>query len=179
MNIKAIFLGVAGALFTLPVAAQATGTFEDHKYLFNTIRSHGVTILLNDPKHCDGRVDGSYISSHRILNVCQDNARPGGPETTWTANDLDTLRHEAHHMVQDCAGAGLGNGYIVHLFQDSQQQREFINSVYTPSRQRQLMGSDSYEGHNRYNQLIELEAFATAASVDAQTIAGKLNELCR
>ena len=82
-------------------------------------------------------------------------------------------------MVQDCAGAGLGNGYIVHLFQDSQQQREFINSVYSPSRQRQLMGSDSYEGHNRYNQLIELEAFATAASVDAQTIAGKLNELCR
>lgn len=179
MNFKSIILGTVGALFTLPVAAQATGTFEDHKHLFNTIRANGVTVLLNDPKHCDGRIDGSYISTRRILNVCQDNSQPGGPEVTWTANDLDTLRHEAHHMVQDCAGAGLGNGHIVHLFQDSSQQRQFIDSVYTQRRQQELMGVDSYTGHNRYNQLIELEAFATAASVDAQTIASKLNELCR
>ena len=179
MNIKSLILGTVGALFTLPVAAQATGTFEDHKYLFNTIRANGVTVLLNSAEHCDGRIDGSYISTRRILNVCQDNAQPGGPEVEWTANDLDTLRHEAHHMVQDCAGAGLGNGHIVHLFQDSNQQRQFIDSVYTQRRQQELMGVDSYTGHNRYNQLIELEAFATAASVDAQTIASKLNELCR
>ena len=181
MNIKAAFLALISSFTVgaLPAAARPnTGSFGDHVELFNTIHSYNVKVYINHPKYCDGRIDGSYISTLRVLNVCQDNGRPGGPEVDWTANDLDTLRHEAHHMIQDCAGAGHANGHLVHLFHQRPQLLSFIDSVYSRAEQRQLMGSDSYAGHNGYRQLIELEAFATAAVISADQIADKMNEVC-
>ena len=81
-------------------------------------------------------------------------------------------------MVQDCAGAGLANGHLVHLFHQRPQLLSFIDSVYSRAEQRSLMGSDSYSGHNGERQLIELEAFATAAVISANQIADKMNEVC-
>ena len=181
MNIKAALLALISSFTVgaMPAAARPnTGSFGEHVELFNAIHSYGVRVYINHPKYCDGRIDGSYISTLRVLNVCQDNGRPGGPEVDWTANDLDTLRHEAHHMIQDCAGAGHANGHLVHLFHERPQLLSFIDSVYSRAEQRQLMGSDSYAGHNGYRQLIELEAFATAAVIPADQIADKMNEVC-
>ena len=45
---------------------------------------------------------GFYSGSHDLLVVCQYNYVPGGGQVDWTANDLDTLRHEAQHLIQDC-----------------------------------------------------------------------------
>ena len=181
MNIKAAFLALISSFTVgaLPAAARPnTGNFDDHVRLYQTIQSHGVTVYFNHPKHCDGSIDGSYISVRRVLNVCQDRARPGQSETDWTANDLDTLRHEAHHMIQDCAGAGVANGHLVHLFSNRTELISFLDSVYSRSEQQSLMGGRSYSSHNRERQLIELEAFATAAVIDANSIADKMNEVC-
>ena len=158
---------------------SCTGDFDSHLELYQTIHSYGVKVYINHPEYCDGRVDGSYISTLRILNVCQDNARPGGQEVTWTENDLDTLRHEAHHMVQDCAGGGHANGHLVHLFSNRPQLLNFIENVLGEEEAKRLMTSDSYQGHNRERQLIELEAFATAAVISASDITDKMNEVCR
>ena len=181
MNIKAAFLALVSSLTVGAVPAAATpntGSFDDHIRLYQTIQSHGVTVYFNHPQHCNGGINGSYISVRRVLNVCQDRARPGQQETDWTANDLDTLRHEAHHMIQDCAGAGNGNGHLVHLFSNRQELHSFIGSVYTQAEQNSLMGGRSYSGHNRERQLIELEAFATAAVISANDIADKMNQVC-
>lgn len=181
MNIKAAFLAIISSFTVGAVPAAATpntGSFDDHLALYNTIHSHGVKVHINHAKYCDGNIDGSYISTRRVLNVCQDRGRPGGPEVDWTANDLDTLRHEAHHMIQDCVGAGHGNGHLVHLFHQRPQLLSFIDSVYSRAEQRSLMGADSYTGHNSERQLIELEAFATAAVISATDIADKMNEVC-
>ena len=171
--VSSLTMGVA-----MPAKAQQTGSFDDHVNLYNTIHAYGVKVYINHPKYCDGRIDGSYISTLRVLNVCQDNGRSGGPEVDWSENDLDTLRHEAHHMIQDCAGAGNGNGYLVHLFSNRPELIAFIDSVYTREQQHGLMGSPSYDNHNRERQLIELEAFATAAVISANEIADKMNEVC-
>ena len=181
MNIKAALLAIISTFTVgaMPAAARPnTGSFDDHLHLYRTIQSHGVTVHINNPKYCNGQIDGSYISTRRVLNVCQDRARPGQSETDWTANDLDTLRHEAHHMIQDCAGAGVANGHLVHLFSNRQELLSFLDSVYSRSEQRSLMGNTSYQGHNRERQLIELEAFATATVIDARTIADKMNQVC-
>ena len=183
MNFKAAALAVLSC-FTVGVTAPAqakyeTGSFDEHTELYNTIHSYGVRVFINHPEYCDGKIDGSYISTLRVLNVCQDNGRPGGPEVEWTANDLDTLRHEAHHMIQDCAGAGHGNGHLVHLFSHRPELLQFVDTVYSRDEQRMLMGNDSYQGHNGERQLIELEAFATARVISATDIKNKMVELCR
>ena len=36
-----------------------------------------------------------------LMAICQDNALTG-EEVAWTPNDLDTLRHESVHFIQDC-----------------------------------------------------------------------------
>ena len=187
MNLKAAFLACVSALTVgvMPAAVNpakatpATGDFNSHLELYQTIHAYGVKVLINSPEYCDGRVDGSYISTLRILNVCQDNARPGEAETTWSENDLDTLRHEAHHMIQDCAGGGHANGHLVHLFSDRSQLLSFIQNVLGEEEAKRLMTSDSYQGHNRERQLIELEAFATAAVISARDITDKMIQVCR
>ena len=180
MNLKRIVLSLP-AIFAMGMAGpvQATGTFEEHKHLYDTIHSHGVRVVINNPKYCPHNVDGLYASRERILSVCQDNADYTNAEVDWTANDLDTLRHEAHHMIQDCVLGGLGDGQLAHLFSDPEEQEAFIKSVLSDREAEHLMGSDSYSGHNQYRQLIELEAFATARVVPPLEIADMMNRVCR
>ena len=156
-----------------------TGSFADHKDLYNAIQSVGVRVVINNPKYCDGRVNGSYHSFQRILSVCQDNSTARGDEIDWTQNDLDTLRHESHHLIQDCALGSLGDGQLSLLFGDMAQAKDFVASVLPESQQRELMSFDSYAGHDAYRQMIELEAFATAAAISPRDITDKLIEMCR
>ena len=181
MMIKRFLAVTTAAVATILSTAApglTTGSFGEHKRLYDTIRSYGVTVHINNPKYCDGRIDGSYHSFQRVLSVCQDNQSYMNNEVDWTANDLDTLRHEAHHMIQDCALNGIGDGNLSLLFGDIDQSKEFVASVLPESQQRELMSFDSYSGHNAYRQMIELEEFATAAAISPSDIADKMNEMC-
>ena len=175
-----LFLALTAALTTLtPTAGLTTGNFAEHKRLYDTIHSVGVRVVINDRNYCDGRIDGSYHSRERVLSVCQDNGSAHQREVDWTANDFDTLRHEAHHLVQDCMRGGLGDSQLGLLFGTIKDSRAFVSEVYTPSEMRHLMGADSYSGHNDFRQQIELEAFATAAIISPNEIADKMLEVCR
>lgn len=180
MNIKAGILATLTALASvIPVApAKATGSFDEHKYLFATIHSHGVRVIINDFKECSKGIDGSYWSRERVLHVCQDNARPGGDEIDWTANDLDTLRHEAHHMVQDCHANGLGDRYILPLFGSRSEVLRFVEATIGTERAQRIMDNPAYRDRPNVH-LTEMEAFATAYAISPSKIAEKLNELCR
>ena len=94
-------LGFASASYATPVVE---GSAEAHKALLDAIRDNGVRVVLND-KTCDGNeeLNGYYSGRRKLLVVCQDDYVAGGPEMVkWTPNDLDTFRHEAQHMIQDC-----------------------------------------------------------------------------
>lgn len=176
---KQLFLAAIAALTFTPTAGLTTGNFAEHKRLYDTIHSVGVRVLINNPKYCTGSVDGSYHSRERILSICQDNASYMNNEVDWTANDYDTLRHEAHHLIQDCVKGSLGDRQLGLLFGSMDKAEEFVKTVYTPAQMRELMGSPSYRGNNDYRQMIELEAFATASIISATDITNKMIEVCR
>ena len=179
MNFRAFIGTLVGALsFSVAPVAARTGSFEDHVHLYNTIQSVGVTVLINEPKYCDGRIDGSYSSRDRILNICQDNATYMNSEVDWTANDLDTLRHEAHHLVQDCYLGTLGDSQLAPIHGSDAATLKFIGGAIGESHARSLMNNPAYQGRPQVH-MIEMEAFAVAAVIDARTIAEKMEQLCR
>ena len=180
MNIKAALLAIVSSL-SLGVAmpAKATGTFDEHKHLYQTLQSLGITIKINDRRECVKGIDGSYYSRNGILHICQDNARPGGPEIDWTANDLDTLRHEAQHAVQDCALGRLGDSQLAPLYGDRGEVMAFVRATIGEQMAHSLMNGPAYRDAPQHVKLTEMEAFAVAAHINPIKIADKLNQLCR
>lgn len=165
---------------TLPVVAQQhdTNTMKEHMQLVSALRSVGVRIRLNDAMLCKDNADGVYYSQFRLLVICQDNSVIPDNVTGWTDNDLDTLRHEAHHVVQDCAMGGLGDSQLALLFQKPEEYDRFINSSLTKDQIKNISRGYGGRGMNSNEVVIELEAFAAAASVSAETIANKVVEFC-
>ena len=97
-------LGFASASFATPTVREVKeGSSDAHALLVSAIKRNGVSFYVNHA-YCGKEKDlmGFYAGKHRVLVVCQDNGVAGGPVVEWTANDLDTLRHEAQHMIQDC-----------------------------------------------------------------------------
>ena len=103
----------------------------EHSQLFGAIQSAGVNVVINSPSVCDSETAGAYASRHRVLFVCQEDASAPYMETTWTDYDLDTLRHEAHHMVQDCIAGRLGDERYEPLFDNEYDFEEFIRKNLT------------------------------------------------
>lgn len=182
MNIKKLISSAVAALtLTVPSGAfaQSNEFHQKHVHLWETIQQAGVLIRLNDSKQCrDPKQDGAYLPQNRVLVICQDNGRAGGPQVRWTANDYDTLRHEAHHIVQDCAaGDGLG-GYSTTLF-DRDGLTKFVGqSSLTQDQIKWIISSYKGKGAPPNVVAMEVEAFAVAADVEAHLIAAKLREAC-
>ena len=115
---RRLFLGLlASVSFASPVQGA---TFDDHVKLSEAVRSTGTTFLIN-PDRCD--TSGAYgwywarDGKYRELVICQVNKEKGSNEQKdWTSEDLDTLRHEAHHLVQDCRDGSL-NGILAKVYQ--------------------------------------------------------------
>tara|TARA_B100000900_G_C20473940_1_gene672551 strand:- start:407 stop:949 length:543 start_codon:yes stop_codon:yes gene_type:complete len=171
---------LASASLLAPNAALAENTFEDHEILFNTLQNVGITVLINHKLHCVYEdVDGFYHKNAALLVVCQDNSYAGGPQVEWTDNDLDTLRHEAHHVVQDCALGTIGDDRFSRLFDTEDDLVSFLaKSSFTPDQLRELVRVLSEDGLSQEDILIEVEAYVVAKDIDASSIAGKIKDFC-
>ena len=107
MKLKSILMAALLSIPALFTEAKANPRLvEEHRYLASTIVSLGVPVSFNTRTHCLPGKSGSYFTSGFMV-ICQDNRGREGVEVGWTQNDLDTLRHEAQHMVQDCASVVL------------------------------------------------------------------------
>ena len=113
-----------------------------------------------------------------IVVICQDNAKFHNEEVDWTENDLDTLRHEAHHLIQDCADRQRGDGNLIRTY----LMTTIINFVVQNS-----LGSETVKriimnykelGADSETIVLELEAFAVANAVPARSIGDKVIRLC-
>ncbi len=174
---KTIAIATLAAL--TPCAALATGTVQEHEVLVNTLERVGVQVVLNSPTYCDSETAGAYASGERLLFVCQENATVPYRDNGWTAYDLDTLRHEAHHVLQDCLAGGLGDGDYDNLFEDRRDLEEFVTTALTQEEIDWIIGTYSKQGADEEVIINELEAFAAAKTVKPSTIAEAVSNNCR
>ena len=179
-KMKKFLTSVLASLSLLaPNAAFAGNTFDDHLELRNTLQSAGIVVVINSKIHCFGFNDGVYLQNVGMLVVCQDNSYPGGPLVDWTENDLDTLRHEAHHVVQDCSIGKIADMRMDLLFSDRESFVDFMSkSSMSVSEIAKLSSMLEAEGLSGRDLLMEIEAYAVARDISASTIADKVAEFC-
>ena len=156
-------LALAATTAFAPVAAQARGTFQDHINLAEAVKANGVALYINPPAcFAENAPMGWYSGKGRVLVVCQDNA-VNETQVTWTANDLDTLRHEAQHMIQDCMVGGNHDHALGPVY-----RRPLDLAAATLTRDQISWIIDTYRGHGASDHVLvlELEAFSVAAQND-------------
>ena len=157
----------------------ANNTESAHVDLLNSVVDAGVRVYIN-PAHCflEDAPNGFYVSQSRVLVVCQDNRETEGEIVDMTANDLDTIRHEVHHVVQDCKD-GIGDNSLKNFFSGEGELAEFLElSSLTEYQLNRIVSAYTENGADIRTVLLELEAFAVAADVDASDITGAIQTFC-
>ncbi len=156
-------IGFASAsIAKTPSQGIVEGSKEAHELLVQEIRSNGVKIIINDP-FCgeEEGLNGFYAGAEKKLVVCQDNGVAGGPVVAWTANDLDTLRHEAQHFIQDCR-VGSNNDHVLAPVYHS--PTALAQNVLGFEGVQRITATYRENGASDLVLLLEYEAFAVAAS---------------
>lgn len=186
MTNKFIASLAAAVAAILPTPALADGLLlqrhPEHYELFRTLERTGIEMVINDWMMCGNDSQGLYgwngDAGYAVLIVCQDNGEPGGLEVAWTANDLDTLRHEAHHVVQDCLAGYFGDGEFSLLFSDPESMANFLKiSKATEEQIRNIL--ITYSDQSVEVQWREVEAMFVARGVDAGAIADAVRNQCK
>ena len=164
-----------------PNVDQSLFTEEAHWELLRTVRNVGVSVHVNDVRECaDGSASGLYFTARRELHVCQDNRTPGSPEqVAWTANDLNTIRHEVHHMVQDLQDGRLGDQQLHLVFDNDAQRAALVNAALPPFVQQYIDRSYRSRGGNDFVVQMELEAFSVAELIHPAQLQEALINLSR
>jgi len=180
MKLKNLFCAGILSISTLfPTIATANTIAEQHRYLARTIVSLGIPVTMNTQHHCSPGESGSYFSAGFMV-ICQDDSTGNGKEVQWTANDYDTLRHEAHHLLQDCAAGSIGDRKMSLMFNTKEELLGFLSrSGYSQEQLQSIVNHYQKQGVDGYDLLMELEAFAVARSIPANMIADKLKEYCQ
>jgi len=155
-------IGFASASLASPEQASVPeGSLDAHAVLVQAIEAQGVDFIVNH-EFCDENpnVMGFYSSKAAVLVVCNDRFERGvNEDPQWTANDLDTLRHEAQHLIQDCMVGGLQDQRLHPVYRDpiglaygvlGSERMEGINSLYRQN------------GADNATILLEWEAFSVA-----------------
>ena len=171
---------VASVVSLTPTGAMAgNNNIDEHQKLWDTLSNIGVTTLVNDSRYCEKDVMGLYYPYQRTLVVCQENARVNnGRMIEWTDEDLDTLRHEAHHVVQDCLDRYLGDGHLTVLFDGPGELHQFYTGILSPRQVEWIVNTYTKNGGDSKVIKLELEAFAVAQGVGPVSIADALTNNC-
>lgn len=173
----------------VPAAANQPSfdnSLEAHGELLQAVVNNGVRVYIN-PAHCGLEdfkgVAGFYVSQARIFVVCQDKGNADSIVVEWTDNDLDTIRHEAQHMVQDCKD-GLGDNSLVNFFPLEENEeglitlQQFSSGVLSLDEIGSIYSTYTSRGADMQTVLLEIEAFAVARAVPASSITAALNNVC-
>jgi hypothetical protein len=176
MNFKALAITAATAtsIITAP-AVEARGTYAEHGQLGNAIKSTGVVLKFN-PMECNERDSfGWYWSGGNEMVICQENrSRYSTAEVQWTEEDLDTLRHEAQHLVQDCMD-GSQNGRLGSVYKDP---IALAKDVLSRGQIQSIIDTYVEQGASEHIVIMELEAFSVAAMNDPMEQVRDINNFC-
>ena len=165
--------------FSLSTPALAGNTFEDHVELWRTIQSTGTEIYINSPQYCDTPGGAAFISRKRAIVICMISDLGVGVQGEWTQEDLNSLRHEAHHLVQDCLDGDIHDAALGRLFKTDEELYSFLSkSSLTEEQLKSIAKNYRSIGYNSRAILIELEAWVTAQDVPASSITNAINQFC-
>lgn len=179
---KKFFALLAAATAFTATPALAANTIQDHQDLKETLERVGVEVFVNHQEHCKDNWGGGFYATSRgnsAIMICQDNGQGvrNNYMVPWTANDLDSLRHEAHHVVQDCIDDGKGDGELGPLF-EGEALKDFVKEGLSPRRIKWVIETYTSKGADEETIILELEAFAVAANVGPDRIASAINKFC-
>jgi len=172
--IKVLVALTALVVGTWNPSSASTSRLQAHSDLAEAVRSTGVSLEIN-PIDCKPTFNGYYMPSRKRMVICQDLGTPDGEQVAWTENDLDTLRHEAHHLVQGCAAGSNFDAYFNLLYKDF---NELVN--------RNLSVKEMMHIHTIYSEAnasdkeikLELEASAVAAMDNASEQVSDIKTYC-
>ena len=176
MNFKALALAAVTATSIIAApAAQAKGTFAEHTQLGNAVKSTGVVLKFN-PMECNQKdAMGWYWSYGNEMVICQENRFTFSTrEVRWTEEDLDTLRHEAQHLVQDCMD-GARNGRLGAVYKDPVA---LAKRTLSQRAIRHIIKSYTDDGASEHIVVMELEAFSVAAMNDPAEQTRDIQKFC-
>lgn len=153
--LKALIASLAATAIASPVLA--TNVDPAHFELGMAVVSTGVAFKIN-PAECFGQDSplGWYWARKNELVVCQENAYQPDTEVNWTAEDFDTLRHEAQHLIQDCVD-GSRQGSLESVYREPiRLGKEVLGNAAI---QRLVK---AYSDKSEHVIIMEIEAFAVA-----------------
>ena len=101
---KSIIASTLAAVTTVVAASpvQAASNMRHHQYLRDVLHSAGIAVFVNHRDCWTDSAMGWYQPNIGTIVVCQEYMVHEGREVAWTEEDLNTLRHEAQHVIQDC-----------------------------------------------------------------------------
>lgn len=167
-------LAIAGPAFAAPLPA-------DHQTFINTLKADGVKVLINEPADVcfsSSDRDGAYAvyQGQQYLIICQDN-RKNSDVVSWTSNDLDTIRHEGFHIIQDCMDGRKGDQELDTVF-DSLSS--VIDSYGVVDSMRIMNSYLRAYGPERHASIkYEIEAFYAARDYSASELNSMYNKFCK
>ena len=173
MNFKALTLAALAAVTTIiPTAAEARNVDQAHIRLAQAVRTTGVTLKINPAACAEQNVYGWYWAAKKEMVICQERATRTGVETYWTEEDLDTLRHEAQHLVQDCRDGQLDGDL------DAVYSKPLVLAQNVLGRDRIMSILESYSEASDHIKVMELEAFSVAAMNDPMEQVRDIQNYC-
>ena len=174
------FISTLLASIAIAAPALAAPLPADHQQFLDTMARDGVNVYINKPAEiCYGEkdMDGVYavFEGERYLIVCQDN-RKTSDVVSWTDNDLDTIRHEGFHIIQDCM-AGDKNDVVFDTVFINQDDVIDALGVFEAMDIMQRY-SNLYENDMHGVIKIEIEAFYAARDLSASEINSMYTQYC-
>ena len=160
-NFKTLALTALTAITTIiPTAVEAKNVDRAHMTLAQTAARTGVQLKINPTECFKGDTFGWYWAAKNELVICQERRAKANVETYWTDEDLDTLRHEVQHLVQDCRD-GSRDGRLDAVYTSP------IDLAKNVLGERGIQGVlDAYSDASDHIKVMELEAFSVAAMND-------------
>ena len=143
----------------------------DHQELINTVEAAGFPVSYNTPECWEDGVKtkfGWVNFEESTMTICQENSTRPGQMVAFTAEDLDTIRHEAIHVAQDMVD-GKADGMIqTTLDLEAHEWDELLKENVT--RPERLEVLEDYRAEDEWMYYIEGEAEAWAAGATASEV---------
>jgi len=156
-KLTTIALTTITALATTAPGAMAESNYSHHVLLGQVVSSTGIEYKINPVECWEKNAMGWYWAYNNEFVVCQENKRSVGVEVNWTEEDLDTVRHEAQHLIQDCID-GSRQGALSSVYKDVPG---LVKSVLSTNSIRSII--HAYSDQSEHIISMELEAFAVAS----------------
>ena len=186
-RIRALLAALCLSTASVPAIAETTyesssDNIQDHIELLNTLEEMGVNVQINNPNICQREptnVAGFWMGSQKLFVLCQQAIRNSkfpvydGRIQQASDDDLDTIRHEAHHVIQDCMNGDMDGSLVEYLSDDN---KEDFYQFYPEWKQNYIRRQ--YADETPQIIQLEIEAWAVADLISAEHIEEVLIREC-